>query len=469
MQSARIWASEEFSRTDLGDARRTRRLVALAGEVAAHPAGTVMRACGSSASREGAFRLLENGAVRVEAVRAAVQEATLRRCSGIVFVPVDATSLHLADRKGTKGLGGVGAWHRGARGVHVMSALAVSGDGKPLGISAQRMWTRAERSRRNPHGKPACGGENGHWLEVLEDCRTAFVDSAPGVTPWYQLDRGGDCWQVLSYAEKARLLLTVRAVHDRRVDSRAEYLWRAVERTRVVATKRVEVSERAPRRVRRRVGGHRRDIMMPSQPRRTARVSIRAATVPVVLSIPGQTITVTFNAVLVREQRSRNDRVEWLLLTTHPIQTRADILEVVRGYTMRWRIEDFHRAWKSGVCHVEDTQLRSRDAIYKWATLLASVATRAMRLTHQARTTPDAPATTELSKLELEALIALRQPKNLGDRVPTLAEAVRWIAELGGYAGPWNGPPGQITVGRGLNDVLIAARAFELRDRSDKS
>lgn len=350
-----------------------------------------------------------------------------------------------------------------------MSALVVSSDGRPLGIGAQRMWTRAERSRRNPRGKPSCGGENVHWLEVLEDCRTAFAHAAPSVTPWYQLDRGGDCWQVLAYAEKAGLLLTVRAVHDRRLDSRAEHLWRAVERAPVVATRRVEVSARAPRRVRRRINGRRNDVMMPAQPPRTARVSIRAATVPVVLSMPGRTITVTLNAVLVREQRPRRDRVEWLLLTTHPIQTRADILEIVRGYTMRWRIEDFHRAWKSGVCHVEDTQLRSRDAIYKWATLLASVATRAMRLTHQARATPDAPATTELSKLELEALIALRQPKNLGDRVPTLSEAVRWIAELGGYAGPWNGPPGQITVGRGLHDLLVAARAFELRDRSDKS
>jgi len=35
-------------------------LVDLAAEVAKRPSGTVMKACALSASREGAFRLLEN-------------------------------------------------------------------------------------------------------------------------------------------------------------------------------------------------------------------------------------------------------------------------------------------------------------------------------------------------------------------------------------------------------------------------
>jgi hypothetical protein len=155
-----------------------------------------------------------------------------------------------------------------------------------------------------------------------------------------------------------------------------------------------------------------------------------------------------------------------MLLTTHPVGTRTEVLEVVRSYTLRWRIEDFHRVWKRGLCRVEETQLRSRDAIFKWATLLATVATRAMRLTQLARTTPDVPATSELTTTELEAILALREPKGVAPgTVPTLAQAVRWLAEIGGYTGPWNGPPGATVIGRGLHDALIAARAFENRDK----
>ena len=68
--------------------------------------------------------------------------------------------------------------------------------------------------------------------------------------------------------------------------------------------------------------------------------------------------------------------------------------------------------------------------------------------------------------MELEALVALREPKeppNLRDL--TLGVAVRWIADIGGYTGPWNGPPGATVIGRGLYDVLIGARALKNRQK----
>lgn len=466
MRTTRTWAQSEFGGAQLGDSRRTRRLVALAAEVAGAPAGTVTRACSSSASREGAFRLLENPAIRPEAIRRCVQEATLRRCNEpVVFVPVDGTSLRITDTKVNKGIGSIGTLNRGARGVLVMSAFAVAYDGTPLGLAAQKMWVRDARSRRSERGTPSYGGENAHWLEVIEDSRRLFETAAPGSTPWYQLDRGGDCWQVLAHASANAILLTVRAAHDRRIDQTSERLWAAVESAPLIASKWIDVPTRPATTRKRRIGKQRIHQIVPERAARRAKVAIRAATVPLVISTPDDKISVNFNAVLVREVKRSKEPVEWLLLTTHPIRNRGEVLEVVRGYAFRWRVEDFHRAWKRGLCRVEDTQLRSRDAIYRWATLLGAVATRAMRLTHQARATPDAPASDELSKLELEALIALRQPKDIGDRVPTLSEAVRWIAELGGYTGPWNGPPGVTTVGRGLHDLLVAARAFEFRSK----
>lgn len=464
----RAWAEEEFGDADLGDIRRTRRLVRLASEVAGRPAGRVTRACASSASREGAFRLLENPAVRSDSICRCVQEATARRCSGrgVVFVPVDGTSLQVTDEKRTKGIGAIGSHRKGAQGVLAMTGLAVGRDGCPLGILSQTLWVRRKRSRRSERGRPDFGGENVFWLDVLEDCRVRCKESAPKATPWFQIDRGGDCWQVLTYAEKADVLLTVRAVHDRRLDERVERLWRALQRAPIVAMKSIDVPARPTTWRRKRLPNRRRvHEHLPARRARRAEVAIRAVSVPLRITTPSGASTIELNAVLVREKRASKDRVEWLLLTTHSIRTRADVLEVVRGYTLRWRVEDFHRAWKRGLCHVEDTQLRSREAICKWATLLATVATQAMRLTHRARSTPDAPATSELTKLELEALIALRQPKDLGDRVPTLAEAVRWLAELGGYTGPWNGPPGATLVGRGLHDLNVAARAFAARDK----
>jgi hypothetical protein len=393
----------------------------------------------------------------------------MRRCDGHkrVFVPVDGTSLRITDKKAEKGLGAIGRWGSALRGAHVMSALAVDDDGHTLGLVAQKMWVREKRTfRRHSGNRAEYGGESEAWVEVLTECTAAFASAAPGTTPWYQLDRGADCWQVLTYARSSKLLITVRAAYDRRLDANVDRLWKAAESAPLLATKKLHVPAREPVWKRKRNGKRLRCKWLSSaRPAHTAKLAIRAASVPLLITTPEGSSTVAFNAVLVREVSRSAEPIEWLLLTTHPVRTRADVLEVVRGYTLRWRIEDFHRVWKRGLCNVEDTQLRSRDAIFKWAIILAAVATRAMRLTHLARSAPNSPASAELSAVEVEALIALRVPRNYDGHVLTLAEAVRWIADLGGYIGPRNGPPGATVIARGLHDVLVAARAFENRNK----
>jgi hypothetical protein len=327
------------------------------------------------------------------------------------------------------------------------------------------MWVRQNRSR---HANARRSGDLGEretrfWLELLAESHAEFAQSAPECTPWYQLDRGADCWPVLALARRSNLLLTVRATHDRRIDGQVDSLWSVVERSPLKGYFQVDVPARPGRRKRQRRAGRR--VYWRTAPRkaRKAKVAVRAATVPLLLTTAtGASFTVEFNAVLVREVGRAEDRLEWLLLTTHPVRTRSDALAVVHGYEHRWRIEELHRTWKRGLCRVEDTQLRSREAIFKWATLLATVASRAMRLTYLARDQPDLPACHELSQFELRALIALRTPKGVAlTHVPTLSQAVRWLADLGGYTGPWNGPPGPTIVGRGLRTVLAAARALE--------
>jgi hypothetical protein len=472
MRDTTAWAEEEFGHAELGDARRTRRLVGLAAEIARRPAGTVTKACASSASREGAFRLLENDDVHPDAVASPTQQRTVERCRAYprVIVPVDGSSLTLRDETGKKDVGGVGSWRKGARGVQTMTALAVSPSGSTLGVCAQRMWIRSSRSQHGSNEGASSTSESRFWLELMLETHRAFSEDAPGVQPWFQMDRGADSWPVLKLAGALGALVTVRAVYNRPLDGGGR-LWTTLERARLVAKKRIDVPARPPARRKKRIGGGKRvSYLTAPRKQRVATVAIRAATVPLECRTrQGRVFTVTVNAVLVREQGHRHDdRLEWMLLTTHPIRSRRDVLEIVRAYTLRWRVEDFHRVWKRGLCRVEDTQLRSRNAIFKWATILGAVATRAMRLTHLARQTPDVPASTELSSSELQAIVALRRPKDFDDDdIPelTLQQAVRWIADIGGYTGPWNGPPGATVIGRGLHDVLVTAGAFEYRDK----
>lgn len=465
MRDASEWAEWQFGHSELGDIRRVRRLVAVAKEVARCPAGTVMKACETSASREGAFRLLENKAVGVEPIRAAICERTglQSRNERQVIVAIDATSLTLADAARARALGAVGPWKKGSRGIHVMTALVLRMDGSTLGIGAQSMWTRDSKT---PSQAGPASSENRYWLKTLNDVDDSLADHAPECRPWYQLDRGADWWAIYALAQERGLLMTVRATHDRRMEG-AGHLWPSLQQAPVSATRKIEVCARPAVWRKKRHAKKRSMIRIKPRKPRVATVKIRAAKVTLECSTPNGRRLLHLNAVYVLEKgRTKADRLEWMLLTTHSILTARDVLEVVRAYALRWRIEEFHRMWKRGYCRVEDTQLHSRGAIFKWATILAAVATRAMRLTHMARRTPDAPALAEFSAAELKALIALRRPKDVADDfLPTLGLAVRWLADIGGYSGPWNGPPGHIVIGRGLYQVAIAARVIEFQEK----
>src|SRR5690349_20180880 len=153
------------------------------------------------------------------------------------------------------------------------------------------------------------------------------------------------------------------------------------------------------------------------------------------------------NAVFAREIGTAplgESPLEWLLLTTRPALTFEEARAVVRGYTQRWRIEEFHKTWKSGACRIEESQLRAREHLIRWAVLAASVAVRIVRIAYLARSKPDDPATIEFSEHEIEAAILLAKAP-APRRGPTLKDMVSWIARLGGFVGGKSaGPPGPL-------------------------
>ena len=113
---------------------------------------------------------------------------------------------------------------------------------------------------------------------------------------------------------------------------------------------------------------------------------------------------------------------------------------VVSNYTARWRVEEFHRVWKSGALRIEESQLRSADNFERLARIAASVAVRILRLTYLARTQPDLAAHHESSELEYRAL-QLLDPAPSSTHTIALAQAFRLLADIGGYTGKSSGGP----------------------------
>jgi hypothetical protein len=390
----------------------------------------------------------------------AVHRATARACFGepFVFVPVDGSSLNLTDATGAKGLGAVGARAKNARGLCVMSAIAVTRDGTPVGTCGQAYWARPvrpERRRRKAAARPVMERETRYWLEAMAQARTAFEAEARATRPWFQLDRGGDAWPALFAATHLEQLVTVRATHDRRlcveVAGQCHHLW-------------AEVTRQAP------LGQYTLAVPPgPGRAGRTALMEVRACAVRLDLhAVPS---TLHFEApvwaVHVREVDTTptgEPPLEWLLLTTYPVTDLAAAQLVIFAYAQRWRIEEFHKIWKTGACRVEETQLREGERIEKWATMQAAVAMRILRLTYLARTAPETPATAVLTVGEVQAaLVATHQPPRKPRGVAqTVAEILDAVARLGGYTGKSSGgPPGALVIARGLCRVELLAQLID--------
>jgi hypothetical protein len=86
------WSEHTFGKANLGDPRRTQRLIAMASAACERPGGTVTGTMRNPAEREGAFRFLESDKISSTAVAEAVFETTAGDCSeldGFVFVAMD--------------------------------------------------------------------------------------------------------------------------------------------------------------------------------------------------------------------------------------------------------------------------------------------------------------------------------------------------------------------------------------------
>jgi hypothetical protein len=455
------WAEEQFGGAALGDARRTARLVRMAARAAQNPSGKLSEVFTSDRELDAAYDFVERDQTKVERLEEAVGSATVAKCAvgGRVLIAVDGSSAHVVDGTGQKGLGRIGTDTAGAHGLKVISALAVDGEGATIGLIAQTWWARPdapsrskkqkkrERARKRPDQK-----ETRYWLQTIE--RSAQRLEEVGGLGWFQLDREADAWPMLLALSQTGHWFTVRSAWDRVLEATGrdkQYLRAHMAESLAIGSYDLDVPANAGRKARRAcMVMHAAEVTLRLRDKRTdKRHPLRV------------------RVVWVHEQGTTpqgEKPLDWMLLTNAPIDSVEAARQVVLGYSTRWRVEEFHKTWKSGACNVEDTQLRSRNAIIRWATILAVVATRIERLKRLARTAPDRPASEEMTPVEIEVLVALKREdkkrtESVPDGTPTIAQAVRWLADLGGYTGKSSGgPPGSITIGRGLERLRFAVR-----------
>jgi hypothetical protein len=141
------WAQQLFGACELGDRRRTRRLVDGGARLARQVGASMAQCCkGESAALLGSYRLMRNDAVCAEAIREGGLAHTARQasaCPGVLLALEDRTSVSYAHTVAAD-LGSTGSRREARlRGYQVHSVLLVEAAGeRTIGLIEQRHWCR---------------------------------------------------------------------------------------------------------------------------------------------------------------------------------------------------------------------------------------------------------------------------------------------------------------------------------------
>lgn len=446
------WIWMEMAPLELGDRRRNHRVIQMIDQFAANPTASIPKACGSAADTKAAYRALSSEEISAEAIRLAHARSTAERTRGLrrVVVAQDTFVLSLNTCPETEGLGSLGK--AGTRGLFVHSGLVLTSEGLPLGIAHQQVWAREEEEgKRGTRRKRLIEEkESFRWLETVDAVESLLPQD---LEVWVTGDRESDIFELFAMPRRPGLHLVVRAAHDRKVESEeAQYLHEAVKRARVLGEMEVAVPRSEKRKA------------------RTAKLQVQACTlklVPPRNHLGRKDLSpVPVSVVRVREMETApegEEPIEWMIITTVPVHSLAKAVEIIEAYAQRWKVERYHYVLKSG-CGIEKLQLGSADRIERALSIYNVVAWRLLYMTYVARVAPELPCTAVLEDDEWKALyvVGSKRPSPLPEQAPTVREAVRRVAMLGGFQGrKGDGEPGLQSIWTGFRRLMDFTLALQ--------
>jgi hypothetical protein len=453
--AAQDWAEEEFGRVQLGHRRLGKRLLLIARDFYARPQAQIPQACQSRARTKAAYRFFQHPGTTMEALLEPHIEATQQRIQKekVVLAVQDTTSLNYSTHPATEGLGPIGGSPDGIIGLIVHDTMAFSVEGTPLGLLDVQCWARDGDQFGKKHARkqrPIEQKESIKWLdsywhvaEIQKNCPDTMLVSVG--------DREADIYELFLLAAEnpSGPKLLVRAEQNRLLADGQGYLCDSMQRQSVAGIQ----ERRLPR----------RGTRAPRQ----AQMAIRFA--QVTLNPPAAKAgygPLTLWSVSAQEIKAPNgvEPLNWMLLTTCRVASFNDAVEKIDWYTKRWCIEIYHRTLKSG-CKIEERQFGSTACIEACLAIDMVVAWRVYHLTKLGREVPDVACTVFFEEAEWIALTAfITQNPYPPAQPPSLRQAVRMVASLGGFLGrKADGEPGTKSLWLGLqrlDDITATARLY---------
>jgi hypothetical protein len=466
--ATRSWWEDELVGCAFVDARVGQRLRRLIERMDGAIGGSLPFVCQDWASTKAAYRFFTNKRVSEAQILAGHFQATRER-----FAATEGTTLVLQDttefafqRARPEAVGityrvnsgkDKAGWTRmhTVCGLLMHASLVVTTEGLPLGLSAVKFWSRQQfkgtaalKRNINPTRVPIEQKESFRWLENLRQSM-ALLD-APGRCVHIG-DRESDIYELYCTAQELGTHFVVRSCVDRLAGDGRHTIADEMEEVEVKGLHRVEVRDSTGR-----VG--------------TAAVELRYRRIRVLPPIGKQKRypALALTVIHARERGAPADRpaIDWQLITDLSVTNCEEVIEKLRWYALRWKIEVFHKILKSG-CRVEEARLRTAERLVKLIAVFCILSWRVFWMTMINRSASNADPRLALTAGEIAIVDRLVPDK--GQPARTLSSYLIKVARLGGYlARTRDPPPGNIVMWRGLSrltDIALGATLAQAAPR----
>ena len=458
MQSVTEWAQLNFAGCELGDKRRTRRLVQVAEQIANNPSASLPNQIELWGDLKSAYRLFDRDEVTFEAIARPHWELTKQLAQGRCLIIGDTTELDFGKDREITGIGPTG--NGSGQGFLLHNALLVNADSEEIiGVAGQTIHYRKKKSkkRENASRRMKRKRESEVWGTVIDQ-----IGKPPEDTQFVHVfDRGGDNFEVYCHL----------------LQKNGDWVIRASKMSRYVlagdSQERMPLKDYLPQL--QLLGTYTLRLRARNkQAARDAHIEVRVGQVkipqpshvsPWVKKLKQPPIAM--NVIEVIEVNGPKDvtPIHWVLFTSLPVNTFDDAWVAIGYYEMRWLVEEYHKALKTG-CRTESRQLKTAGRLEAFVGLTSVVAVRLLQLKSLARTHPEVPAQRVVPRAWLAMLKLARKGLNRVYDL-TVGQFYREVAKLGGFLGrKSDGQPGWITIWRGwekLNTYVLVASKLKLQ------
>lgn len=460
--------AQEFVGTDFNDKRLNNRIISVANSLGEACHSSIPAATNGRAEMEAVYRFMNNPKVSPEKLTAPHRRATLERMRDcdVALLVQDTTELDLT--RPSQQVAGTGPLtHKSRHGSFFHPLMAFTATGTPLGITWYKHWVRkgiltnqskSEKRKKN-RKKPIEKKESFRWLEGLR-AASKVATECPKTQCVVIGDSESDIYEVLAEPRVGNLEILVRAAGDRNleVEDGEDQLIARVRNTPCRFKLSLDVSKRTQK-----MSVKTKSPRKCSREGRMAEVEVRSMRVTIRSPRNGpRRESLTYNVVLVEEVSPPKGEppIQWLLITSLPIETIEQVQQIIGYYCHRWQIEIYFRTLKSG-CRIQERYFETMNRIQNCLAIYSVIAWKILYLCRIGRDCPELPCDVIFCDSEWKAVYTIITKKKPPRTAPTINEMIRMIASLGGYVIRPTTEPGTQTLWLGLQRVYDFAKAWD--------